>query len=207
MIDTRRYTQTSITRDEKEKDTEDKCLKMDEISTKDEEPRAVQQKDKNANKDKRYLGGSEGKKGKDTEDKCLKMDEILAEDEEPSTILQKCKTANVVKEKEKEAESEDEDERSEERGEKREAEEGNEQRNRQKAKCLWHEKAKCSREDCKFRHPRKVCKNCYQENCKLGENYIDNHPRINCPYWIHSNCNRGYNCPLRHSEQRRENSP
>ena len=43
---------------------------------------------------------------------------------------------------------------------------------RQKVKCLWHENAKCSREDCKFRHPRKVCKNYNQENCELGENCI-----------------------------------
>merc|ERR1712074_179092 len=56
----------------------------------------------------------------------------------------------------------DKEERSEERGGKRETEEHNEQRNRQK--CLWHEKSKCNREDCKFCHPRKVCKNYNQEN-------------------------------------------
>jgi len=52
-----------------------------------------------------------------------------------------------------------------------------------------------------------VCKNYNQDNCELGENCIDNHPKKNCTYWIRGNCNRGYNCPLRHSEQKRENSP
>merc|ERR1712105_239675 len=79
-----------------------------------------------------------------------------------------------IKEEEREAETEDEGERSEERGIKRETEECNEQRSKQKSKCLWHEKARCNRKDCKYRYPRKVCKNYNQENCEHGENCTDN---------------------------------
>ena len=82
----------------------------------------------------------------------------------------------------------------------------NEQEKRQKIKCQWHEKGRCSRDDCKFRHPRKVCKDYNQDQCKLGNNCVNNHPKKECTFWNQVNCKKGEECNLKHTIKRVENS-
>ena len=91
--------------------------------------------------------------------------------------LTEISTKNKPYKKERGTESEEEDEESEIRNGKRRAEERKGQRKRQrpneqekggKIKCQWHEKGKCNRYECKFRHPRKVCKNYNQDYILIG---------------------------------------
>ena len=119
------------------------------------------------------------------------------------------RTRGKLREEEKEEESEGE-EQSETTEERKPTEEYNGQEQTQEAKCSWHERGGCNREECKFRHPNKVCKNYIQDQCKYGTNCRDNHPKRECPFWARSNCKKGEYCNLKHAEQRkerRENSP
>ena len=77
-------------------------------------------------------------------------------------------TRGKLSEEEKEGESE-EDELSELTGERRPTEEYNGQERKQKIKCSWHEKGGCNKEECKFRHLKKVCKYYNQDYCKYGD--------------------------------------
>ena len=130
--------------------------------------------------------------------------------------LTEISTKNKLYKKERGTESEEEDEESEIRNGKRRAEERkgqrkrqrpNEQEKRWKIKCQWHEKGKCNRYECKFRHPRKVCKNYNQDYCELGNKCADNHPKKECTLWTQGECKKGEECNLKHTVKRDENSP
>ena len=88
--------------------------------------------------------------------------------------------------------------------ERRPTEEYNRQEQIQKIKCSWHERGGCNREECKFRHPKRVCKDYIKDQCKYGTNCRDNHPKRECPFWARGNCKKGEYCNLKHAEKKGE---
>ena len=101
--------------------------------------------------------------------------------------------------------SEKKDEGGDKEREEREKEREKEEQNRKKCKCYWHEKSKCKRDECTFRHPTKVCRDYNKNGCEKGKYCDNNHPRKKCTYWLRGVCNKGDSCTYSHADNRREN--
>jgi len=78
---------------------------------------------------------------------------------------------------------------------------------KKKTKYQWHEKGRCSKQDCKYSHPAKVCTDYNQGYCVLGDRCAENHPKRECAFWTRGNCRRGDGCNLKHTTQRLEDQP
>ena len=76
-------------------------------------------------------------------------------------------------------------------------------KNKINKKCYFFEKGKCTKPDCSYIHPKRVCKKHNQGNCELGIKCSDSHPRLICKHWLRGNCSKGESCPQRHSDQKK----
>ena len=89
----------------------------------------------------------------------------------------------------------------------KQSEQAKRQTTNERTKCIYNEDANCSKENCTYQHPKRVCKNYNLNKCDIGRQCKNNHPRRECHQWARGYCNKEGNCNMKHKEQKEEKSP